>query len=223
MRLSHVLCAVLLAFPAAAQNFSTYQPPAPTHKITEGRCTPTPSLGTVNYPGADKIPPNNNLIMPAGKAVEAEGQKLFLFGRVLDRNCMPIKGAHIEIWQTDPFGKWFLATRGDLASPVPTFAGAGRTYSSNVGDFVFYTLFPSSVNKRAPFINIKVKVRDMKTLETQLFFANDGRNSTDAVYNRLKGGASQGVTVMMRPLNGYNGFQGTIDLVMGDKAKYVGY
>lgn len=203
------LAAAAMAVPAWAQ---LYQCPSPTAAIR-----------TVNYPGVNKIPSGNNLVMPAGKAVEAEGQKLLLIGRILDKNCMPIKDAQIEIWQADPFGKWFLATRADLVSAVPVFAGAGRTYSSNLGEFIFTTLFPAPLDKRAPFINIRVKVRDMKPFETQLFFERDGRNGTDKTYNALKGDAPRSVTMRMQPLANYNGFAGMIDIVLPEAVKYVSY
>lgn len=222
MRLSYFALTLLVAIPAFAQGYSQYQPPAAVTRMATG-CRPTPSLGVVNYPGAENIPHGNNLVLPAGKSIEADGQKLVLSGRILDNRCMPIKDAQIEIWQADPFGKWFLATRADLATPNPVFAGAGRTLSTSTGDFVFYTLFPAAVNKRAPFINIKVKVRGMKELNTQLFFANDSRNGEDAIYNRMKGDASQGVTLNMYPLSGIYGYSGMIDIVMPEKANYVQY
>jgi len=187
------------------------------------RCRPTPPLAVVNYPGAEKIPHGNNLVLPAGKSIEAEGQKLIIMGRLLDNRCMPIKDGQIEIWQADPFGKWFLATRADLATPNPVFAGAGRAYSSNSGEFVFTTLFPAAMAKRAPFINMKIRVRGMKEFNTTLFFANDGRNATDQVYSRLKPDIQRGVTVNMHPISGENGYAATLDVVLPEKVRYVRY
>ncbi|MFZ4126022.1 MAG: hypothetical protein ACOYJ2_08165 [Rickettsiales bacterium] len=186
-------------------------------------CVPTHLLPPANYPGAEAIPPGNNLVMPAGKSMEAEGQKLLLTGRVLDNHCMPIKDATIEIWQANPFGRYVLATRADLATPAPTFAGAGRGYTSNMGEFMFTTLFPSGVDKRAPFIGVRVKAHDMKPFTTQIFFANDGRNGADAVYSKLKGDEARSVTISMRPITGGNGFIGTIDIILPEKSKYVSY
>ena len=76
---AHVLPAVLLlaAFPVAA---------APT-------CSPSTSIKHFDYPGASAIVTTNNLILPTGKALEADGQKLIITGRVVDRNCMPVPEA----------------------------------------------------------------------------------------------------------------------------------
>jgi protocatechuate 3,4-dioxygenase beta subunit len=206
-----ILTVCLAALPVYAQG---YKP---------ATCVPTASIPIVNYPGADNIPHGNNLVLPAGKSVEAEGQKLMIVGRLFDNRCLPIKDAQIEIWQPDPFGKWFLASRADLATPSPVFAGAGRGYSSNTGDFIFSTLFPSGVDKRAPFINIKIKVRGMKEFNTQLFFANDGRNGTDPVYSKLKPDAARSVTFSMQPLANGEGYAGMIDIILSEKARYVSY
>lgn len=186
-------------------------------------CVPTKAIATVNYPGADKIPHTNNMVLPAGKAIEAEGQKLMLVGRLLDVNCMPVKDAQIEIWQPDPFGKWFLAQRDDLATPLPVFTGAGRGFSNTTGEFFFHTLFPSSVNKRAPFINVKIKARGMKEFNTQLFFGSDMRNAEDPVYKRLKEGERPSVTLTMQPLADRVGFAALVDIVLPEKAKFVAY
>lgn len=205
-----ILTTILISFTAYAQSYKPV-------------CVPTHALPPANYPGAELIPPGNNLVMPAGKSVEADGQKLLLTGRVLDNQCLPIKNATIEIWQANPFGRYVLATRADLATPAPTFAGAGRGYTSNMGEFIFTTLFPSAIDKRAPFIGVKVKAPDMKPFTTQIFFANDGRNASDIVYSKLKSDAARSITVAMQPLNNAGGYIGTIDIVLPEKAKYVSY
>lgn len=184
-------------------------------------CSPTPAIATQNYPGFARIQNSNNLLLPAGKAVIAEGQRVTIVGRLLDNGCIPISDAQIELWQVDPFGKWMLATPADLASPTAVFAGAGRTSTDNGGSFVFTTAFPAAVGKRAPNYNLRIRVRDQKPFDTVLYMGGDGRNGGDAVYSKLslEGRQKVGLQVGESPA----GLVGTTTLVVPFKVKYRGY
>jgi protocatechuate 3,4-dioxygenase beta subunit len=186
-------------------------------------CSLTPALKVTNYPGKQAIPSSNNLIKPAGKSIDAEGQRLTLIGRVLDKNCLPVKDAQVEIWQPDPFGKWVFASRAELANPHPVFAGAGRASTNANGAFTFITLFPAPVEKNAPTIRIRVVAPDMKPFETLLFFENDYRNAADPIYQKLSTQAQQSVTLRMNALSGLPGYAGLIDIVLSGEAPYVTY
>jgi protocatechuate 3,4-dioxygenase beta subunit len=199
--------AFCLAFPLAAS----------------AECMLTPPLRTTNYPGVSAIPTTNNLVRPTGKSLDAEGQRLTILGRVLDRNCMPIKNALVEIWQPDPFGKWVFPSRAELANPEPVFAAAGRASTGTEGRFSFITLFPGPVKNTAPAIHIRVKAPQMRVFETILFFENDARNADDPVYRQLSQEKREGVTLRMNPLSGQPGYAGLIDLVLPGEEKYVTY
>jgi protocatechuate 3,4-dioxygenase beta subunit len=181
-------------------------------------CTPTPVIATQNYPGYARIQNSNNLLQPAGKALVAEGQRVTVFGRLVDARCMPIGEAQIEIWQVDPFGRWLLATGGDLASPNAVFAGAGRTYTDQNGNFSFITAFPGALKGRAPHFNIRVRASDEKPFDTVLYFADDGRNAKDPAFARQRGNAPV-LQVNETP----QGLQGRTQLVVPFKARYVTY
>ena len=186
-------------------------------------CQLTSALRVTNYPGVQAIPNSNNLIKPAGKSIEAEGQRLTLIGRLLDKNCLPVKDARVEIWQPDPYGKWVFASRAELANPHPVFVGAGRASTNANGAFTFITLFPAPVGKDAPSIRIRVVAPDMKPFETLLFFENDFRNATDPLYQKLSPQAQQSVTMRMNALSGLPGYAGLIDIVLPGEAPYVTY
>lgn len=199
-----VLCVMLFASLAHAQT----------------PCAPTPALKTINYPGVANIPPGNNLLKPAGKGVIAAGQQLSIIGRLFDNRCIPIIGATVEIWQVDPFGKWILANSEDLVNANPVFAGAGRTYTDNGGQFYFTTAFPAPLKNRAPHINVRVKAKGMKDFDTVLYFRSDARNATDAVLKNVKN-----AEMVMLDMNrqGEQGYSGMITLVLPEKAPYRGY
>ncbi len=192
---------------------------APALAQAEPICTPTTRVAAEHYPGAKAIPTGNNLLQPAGKAVAAEGQKITIQGRVVDKNCAPVQEAIVELWQNSPTGRWLLAGAEDLANPNPIFAGAGRTYTDNDGRFTFITAFPAPLAKRAPFVNIKVSGQGIPDLSTALYFSGDARNAGDAGFAKLKG---KFTTIAVE--QGENGeLTGSIELVIGAKAPYRVY
>lgn len=185
-------------------------------------CSPTPAMAVQNYPGFSRIPNGNDLTMAAGKAEPASGQRVVIYGQLLDTRCIPISDAQIELWQVDPFGKWILATREDLVNPNPLFVGAGRTSTDNDGRFEFITLFPAAVNKRAPHYSIRISHRDQKPFTTALYFADDGRNLADASYKRLSAEGRRKVSMQVNEA-GPAGLGAAITLVAPYKQRYRSY
>ena len=188
-------------------------------------CTPTPRIPSHNYPGAANIPNSNNLLQYNGKAVPAEGQRLVVEGRLRDSRCVPIQGAIIELWQTDPFGNWRLATREDLVNPAPVFSGAGRTYSDNNGGFRFITAFPGASKTHSPHVHLRIKPPRMPEFRTQLYFENDVRNESDRDYKRLKPLERRRVELRMRPLSDdpNAGYVGEGEIILPGRIPYRTY
>ncbi len=187
-------------------------------------CVVTPALPVMHYPGAGNIPPGNNLRMTAGKAVEAnEGQRVVIYGTLLDSNCVPVADAKVELWQVDPFGKWMLATHEDLVDTRPVFAGAGRTYTGNNGSFYFITSFPGVAEKRAPHFDLRISVAGQKDFNTALYFADDGRNASDPVLNKLKAPEDRRKLNMQVNEAGGAGLGAAATIVLPYKINYRGY
>lgn len=185
-------------------------------------CAPTARVEPKNYPGTAVIPTGNNLLRPAGKAMEAAGQKLILTGRVLDSNCAPVREAIVELWQVNPFGRWLLAEPRDLATPNAIFAGAGRTYTNGNGEFTFITAFPAALEKRAPFVNIKIYGGNIKGTATTLFFGDDARNATDIVYKKLPELSRDDVSISMQ-MDASGNLLGSVTVVLPGKAPFRVY
>ena len=196
-------------------------------------CFATARVPTSHYPGAAAIQTNNDLTLPNGKSLQAGGQHFVLSGRVVDSNCKPIPEAVIEIWQPDPYGKWNIASRADMASPNPTFAGAGRTISDPEGRFMFKTAFPGTYvtparkgesGLHAPQINIRIAAPGMADFSTVLFFGNDSRNINDSAYRHTSLEGRQTVTMDMNPDAGPTGdIGGTILITIPGEAQYRTY
>lgn len=181
----------------------------------EPKCTPTVALKAANYPGSGAIPSTNNLLLPTGKAVETQAQKLIIQGTLVDSRCAPIDEAVIELWQLNPFGKWYLIDREEMVTPQPVFAGAGRTVTDHDGRFTFITGFPGTTSvrikekqgkkivtstiSRAPYVNLRIKAKGFETFTTMLYFEGDRRNSRDPAYTKLAAEKRVGVTLKMQP------------------------
>lgn len=211
------LACLMLLLPLAAQAQPVVLNAAPMRT-----CPPTAAIPTRNYPGAEAIPTLNALDLPAGKAVAAEGERILLIGRVLDAACVPVLDASVEIWQNDPYGRWILANGEDLVSAGPVFAGAGRTYTRNNGEFHFITLFPAAIDNRAPNFNIKISAPGLHDFSTVLYFEGDERNHADPLLARLTPVGQQTVNIRVDEGQGAM-LSGRIDIVLPGRVKYRGY
>ena len=204
-------------------------------------CRVTPGVGTSNYPGFKNVMTNNKLALPPGKAVMAPGQPVYFYARVFDSNCVPVTQAHVELWQADPSGRHRYATKAALATPDPTFAGAGRTSTTNLGEFTFMTLYPGPYEytiyktredgtkyaikiKRAPHFNIKVTHPDLRDFSTNLFFEGDARNAEDHILKQLSDEAKGRLMMKLTPrgkAGDWNtGIQATIDITLPSANKW---
>lgn len=193
-------------------------------------CTPTPSIATLRHPGAAAIPSTNNLLLPTGKSIESDGQRLIFHGQMLDKQCKPVPDAVVEIWHLNPYGKPRLADKSEIATPYPAFAGAGRTVTDSDGRFTFTTAFPGVgtywLNKRqyvvrAPQINMRIIAPGMKDFNTVVYFENDRRNANDPAYKRLSIERRTSVTMNVTPEE--DNLYGTIQLVLPAYAQYRSY
>ncbi len=183
----------------------------------------TPKVIGKAYPGRDKINPFNKLAIPPGKAVYAKGEILHLMGRVYDKDCVPVEGAVIELWQRDSAGKYRWVDVGDLVSPDAVFAGTGRAVSNNIGEYKFITVFPGVKGKEAPHLNIRVTHPDFPTLTTKIYFAGDRRNDDDKTLRRIKSPRKELLMATVIPSSSPAGqyhLQAFFDIILAGKGKY---
>ena len=193
--------------------------PAP---LPASKCIATAALVTRNYPGSEAIPSVNALTLPAGKAVEAEGQRIIITGHVLDSACVPVADAQVELWQNDPYGRWILANESDLVSARPAFSGAGRAITDNNGEFHFITLFPAAVGGLAPNFNIRIRADGLNDFSTILYFAGDKRNKADKLFSKLSLPAQQSISIRMNQQEDGQ-LYGNIELALPGKIPYRGF
>lgn len=93
-------------------------------------------------------PLDNDLIRnfgPGGEARgEAIGQRIVVFGRVLDENGRPVPAALVEIWQANAGGRYRHAREGYLAALDPNFGGCGRAITDGDGFYSFRSVRPGA-------------------------------------------------------------------------------
>jgi protocatechuate 3,4-dioxygenase alpha subunit len=122
-------------------------------------------------------------------SADAQGERVRLTVRVLDRDGVAIPDALIELWQADASGKYEHPEDGQDKTPDPAFCGFGRLGTGTEGVCVFETIRPGRVPGlggalQAPHINVTVFARGLlRHLWTRIYFAGDAANHQDAILN----------------------------------------
>ncbi|GEO12749.1 protocatechuate 3,4-dioxygenase subunit beta [Microvirga aerophila] len=132
--------------------------------------------------GHDKIGPlDNDLIRNYAKTGDPIGQRIVVYGRVLDENARPVPGALLEFWQANAGGRYRHKKETYLAAIDPNFGGCGRAITDEDGRFWFRTIkpgaypWPNGVNDWRPaHIHFSVFGHAFaQRLITQMYFEGD--------------------------------------------------
>lgn len=110
-------------------------------------------------------PIRNNIAGP-----EEKGERLIIKGTVLGSDCRtPVRGALIEVWQTDTNGTYYYSEEG--------YRLRGQLSSGTDGNYWFSTVKPGRYGImngfRPAHIHLKVSHPDYVTLITQVYFKGD--------------------------------------------------
>lgn len=135
----------------------------------------------------DRIPEDtdNDLVKNGNNSVEAGGKILILNGILVTLDSQPIKGASIEIWQTDKNGVYLHS--GSFARDIrdKQFQGFGRTKTDRNGRFLFRTIVPIEYPGRTPHIHMKFWRKGKNILTTQLYIHDHLQNKKDFLFQRM--------------------------------------
>ena len=105
------------------------------------------SLTEVTGPvfGQNELGPlDNDLIRNYAKTGDPIGQRIVVYGRVLDENARPVPGALVEFWQANAGGRYRHKKETYLAAIDPNFGGCGRTITDEEGRYWFRTIKPGA-------------------------------------------------------------------------------
>ncbi len=116
---------------------------SPRHPLLSLETTPSEASGPVF--GHDLIGPlDHDLIRNYAHGGEAIGQRIVVFGQVLDENARPVAGSLVECWQANAGGRYRHSRDGYLAALDPNFGGCGRTLADAEGWYSFRTIRPGA-------------------------------------------------------------------------------
>lgn len=112
---------------------------------------------------------------------EAIGQRIVVYGRVLDERRRPIAGALVEVWQANAGGRYRHQNEGYQAALDPNFSGCGRVITDADGGYSFLSVrpgaypWPNGVNDWRPaHIHFSVFGHGFaQRLITQMYFEGD--------------------------------------------------
>ena len=146
-----------------------------------GRPTPEQMQGPF-YPVAKPDDRDADLTRVKGKPGRAQGQVVYVTGRILDLDGSPVSGARVEIWQANAFGRYTHPSDTNLAPIDPNFQGYG-VQTTDGGVYRFKTVKPGSYPAgtgwtRPPHIHFIVTGASSQ-LTTQMYFDGEPLNASD--------------------------------------------
>ena len=151
---------------------------------------------------------------PAGERVE-------IFGRVLDGDGRGVEDAMLEIWQANASGKYAHPEDAGSAASDPKFRGFGCCPTDEAGAFRFVTIKPGRVpgpdgKLQAPHIVVSVFMRGLlRRLVTRIYFPNEAANGEDFALKLVE--AARRETLIASPVAGRTGVLEWNVLLQGPK------
>ena len=147
---------------------------------------PTPSaIQGPFYPVIKPAEKDSDLTRIRGHHSRARGQVIHVTGRVLNTHGEPVRGARVELWQANTFGRYTHPSDSNPAPLDPDFQGYGVQLTDREGRYRFTTVKPGpypfdATRTRTPHLHFDVTGRTDER-ETQLFFAGESLNDQDFV------------------------------------------
>ena len=119
----------------------------------------------------------------------ASGRQVYIEGRVLDENGLPIENAIVDLWQANSNGRYRHPYDRNPSPLDPHFQGWAIVHSSQQGKFRFKTIvpgaYPASRNwVRPPHIHFKITKQGFTDLVTQMYFPEEKLNTVDLLLQR---------------------------------------
>ncbi len=124
-----------------------------------------------------------DLTQVGGRPGRAQGQLLYVSGRVLDRSGSPVRRGKVQIWQANAFGRYDHPNDDNPAPLDPSFVGFAAIETDDEGRYTFKTIKPAAYpagpgRMRPSHIHFEVFGK-RERLITQLYFAGDPHQDTD--------------------------------------------
>jgi protocatechuate 3,4-dioxygenase beta subunit len=128
---------------------------------------------------------------------EAVGQRILVYGRVLDSDGRPVPHALVEVWQANAAGRYRHVVDTFPGPLDPHFDGLGRVVTDSLGRYEFMTIKPGAYPWgnhhnawRPAHIHFSLFGRAFtQRLVTQMYFPDDPLFPFDPIFNSAPEGA----------------------------------
>jgi len=122
------------------------------------------------------------------------GERIIVYGRVLDTEGKPLRDTLVEIWQANAAGRYRHVWDRWEAELDPNFSGAGRCVTDSEGRYRFTTIKPGPYPWgnhdnawRPAHIHFSLMGRAfVQRLVTQMYFAGDPLFEFDPIFNSVR-------------------------------------
>jgi protocatechuate 3,4-dioxygenase beta subunit len=140
--------------------------------LAQQRYAPTPSdYEGPFYPLGVRDNDSNNLLAPT---FAGDDKKLQFSGELLSAQGEPIRNATIDIWHTDPEGRYKHPRDRSAGERRDDFSYWGKATTDLDGAFTFMTLVPGAYSPRPAHIHYKVWQGNKRLLTSQIYFRELG-------------------------------------------------
>jgi protocatechuate 3,4-dioxygenase, beta subunit len=136
---------------------------------------------------------DNDLTKNARVNGEPIGERIKVFGKIMDESGRGIPKTLVEIWQANSAGRYIHKAEIHDAPLDPNFLGAGRIITNDTGDYEFYTIKPGAYpwgnhyNAWRPnHIHFSIIGHQIEhRLVTQMYFPGDPLFEFDPIYQSV--------------------------------------
>ena len=129
------------------------------------------------YPVTKQQDIDNDLVHVQGHTGIAKGDILNLSGIVVNTKGEPQQEIIIEIWQTDPQGRYKHPGDSSPGERDPNFQYWGATFTDAEGRYYFKTVVPGAYEPRPAHIHYKVLKDGKVLLISQIYFMKSDENA----------------------------------------------
>jgi protocatechuate 3,4-dioxygenase beta subunit len=137
--------------------------------------------------------------LTAGHGGEPLGERIIVYGHVLDTDGRPLRDTLVEVWQANAAGRYRHDADRHPAPLDPNFTGAGRCLTGADGGFRFVTVKPGAYPWgnhdnawRPAHIHLSLLGRAFtQRLVTQMYFPGDPLFSQDPIFNAVRDPAAR--------------------------------
>jgi len=144
---------------------------------------------------AQKLDANLSDLSRTKEGGRALGQLIYVTGRLLDEDGMPVRDSIIEVWHANAAGRYIHRMDANSPFPVdPNFFGSGRCVTDHDGRYSYLSVKPGAYPVpnhpqrwwRPPHIHLSIfGAGFMSRLVTQMFFPGDPLNELDRILNSV--------------------------------------